>query len=284
MKKINLLIIIFAALIFGACTSTLALQLDMSVDEEINKKYDYNKLNEQVLPDLPQHLKNSATSSKTPTTNSTNKSTNIQTSVPKNIQPQIKTSNSVKLASGTKFKVKSNIKLSNWNGNNSLISFTSTAPVYKNSVTIPAGTTFKGVVALSHNAQITGNGALLELMITSMSFNGKTVPIEAKVTRVNSKNIFFNRIKGERKYWANVGNQIAKGNKFYQKTRNVAYKMQKNAFGSILSPLPIVTGIAGAAVTSVTSPLTALFKKGQNISLPAGTEFEIKLTRDVYLN
>ena len=43
--------------------------------------------------------------------------------------------------------------------------------------------TFKGIITASHAGQMTGNGGLIKIKITSMTFNGKTVQVEGKITK-----------------------------------------------------------------------------------------------------
>lgn len=262
----------------------MALELDLSVDEEIKKKYNTSKLENDVLPALP---KIETTTKKIQTNTSTQQTTQPPktlptiTTTPPTITPVDK-SNAIKISSWTKFQVKSNQLISDWSKEGSTISFTSTSPVYKK-VTIPTGTIFYGTVTDSHRPQITGNGGLIVLKITSMKYNGKTFPIEAKITKANSKKIFFNNIKGKRQYWKGVANQVDKGEAFYKKTRQASNKLADNPIGWIISPVPTIVGIAGYAVTTATSPVFAIFYKGGNISIPAGSPFEIKLLEPAYI-
>ena len=265
----------------------IALELDLSVDEEIKKKYNTSKLENDVLPALPkiETTKNTA-SQKTPNSTTTQQSLPPKTLPTTTAQPPVITkidkSNAIKIPSWTKFQVKSNQLISDWSKEGSTVSFTSTAPVYKK-VTIPAGTIFYGTVTDSHRPQITGNGGLIVLKVTSMKYNGKTIPIDAKITKANAKKIFFNNIKGKRQYWKGVANQVDKGEAFYKKTRQASNKLADNPIGWIISPLPTIVGIAGYAVTTATSPVFAIFYKGGNISIPAGSSFEIKLLEPAYI-
>ena len=285
-KKLFLLTILF----LNICLPVISYELDTSVNKEIEKKYESNKLNE----DMKVKEKNT-TSSKN---NMVNKSVPKLTPVFDNTTPSVVKNNNtnsnsiktstpktgIKLSSGTKFIVKSNASVSSWSGVNSSFTFTSTAPVYKSNITIPTGTTFRGIISASHKGQMTGNGGLIKIKIISMNFNGKTIPIEGKITKANSKNIFFNNIKGARQYLQGVDNRITQGVNFYKKARNLSSQMSTNPVGTILSPLPTITGWVGSAVCTLTSPVTGLTQKGKNISLPSGTIFEIKLIEDVYIN
>lgn len=279
----NLFILLLCILYTGL--PAFSLELDLSVDEEIKKKYNTSKLENDVLPDLPSTIKSTTTSPSC---------TNINSSTPPKALPEFTNTtapvitkpdkkNAIKLSSWTKFQVKSNQLVSDWSKEGATVAFTSTAPVVKKKITIPAGAVLKGEVIQTHRPQITGNGGLIILKITSITYNGKTYQTEAKVTKANSKKIFFNRIKGERQYWKNTAKQVDKGEKFYNKTRNVSSKMSDNPILLILSPIPTIVGVAGYALTTITSPVFAIFMKGGNISIPAGSQFELKLTESTYV-
>lgn len=286
MKKSIIKKIILSVLIMLISTlPVLALNFDVSVDEEIKKKYNTNKIEQDVLPPLPKVDNTTNKQPQTPTQTTT-------TSIPKNT-PTYTTSvptitkadkkDAIRIIRWTKFQVKSNQVISDWLREGNTVSFTSTAPVYKRNITIPTGTVFKGVIVDSHRPQITGNGGLVVLKVTSMNYNGKTIPINAKITKANTKKIFFNNIKGKRQYWANVGKQIDRGENFYKKTRQTSSKLADNPIGWIISPIPTLFGIVCYTATTATSPLLAIFSKGGNISIPAGSSFEIKLLTEAYI-
>ena len=94
----------------------------------------------------------------------------------------------------------------------------------------------------------------------------------------------MNKIKGKRQYLSGVGKQIDKGENFYKKSRRLSNKMADNPILIILSPVPTVVGLAGYTGATLLSPLTALTVKGGNLSLPAGSTFEIKLIDEAYVN
>lgn len=272
--------------------TTLALELDMSVDEEIRKKYDSSKLENTVLPPLPK-IDNSQNKT-IPINNTTTTTTTKQTtSIPKvtptyttEVRPQITPTDkkaAIKIFRWTTFETKSNQKINNWLSVGSSVSFTTTAPVYKKNITIPTGTIFKGTITDVHKPQATGNGGLVVIKITSMTFNGKTYQVNAKITKANAKNIYLNNIKGQRQYWANAGKQVDKGEAFYQKARKTSTKLANNPIGIIISPIPTIVGVAGYTVSTAISPITSIFAKGGNVSIPTGSSFEIRLNESAYI-
>lgn len=268
--------------------TALALELDMSVDEEIRKKYDSSKLENTVLPPLPKidNFQNKTTPINNTTTQQTTSIPKVTPTYTTEVRPQITPADkkaTIKIFRWTTFETKSNQKINNWLSVGSSVSFTTTAPVYKKNITIPTGTIFKGTITDVHKPQATGNGGLVVIKITSMTFNGKTYPVNAKITKANAKNIYLNNIKGQRQYWANAGKQVDKGEAFYQRARKTSTKLANNPVGIIISPIPTIVGVAGYTVSTAISPITSIFAKGGNVSIPTGSSFEIRLNESAYI-
>ena len=277
-----------------------AFELDTSVDDEIRKNYNSSKLEDDVLPALPNVLSNPAQTSKP---NYTTPSTPPKTStgVPKtNIDTDYSTPTrrattkitgvngsdsftTIKIPKGTKFKVKSQTKLSDWNTAGARATLVSTEPVTKRYITLPIGTTFKAVIEDSHQPNFGGNGGLIKLKADSVIINSNSRSADAKVIKANNKKIFLNNIKGQRGYAKGIANNVNKGKQFYNKSRRTSSKLSSNPFGTIISPIPTIVGAVGYGVNFVASPITALWSKGSHISLPAGTNYTIKLREDIYL-
>lgn len=294
MKKIFFLLLLNVFL----GNQAFALELDLSVDEEIRKNYNPSKLEQQNLPPLP---KTTGSQSKTITTQPRPAQTTISAppkTVPSTSEPVIKKVNknlpgstltkddftAIKIKKGTKFRVKSNAIVSDYLHEGSKVSFTSLTPVYQKYITIPAGAVLRASVKDVHQPQMTGNGGLVVLVLESITFNGKTYSTHGKVTKANNKKIFVNNIKGKRQYWKGVANQIDKGENFYKKTRKTSSKLANNPIGVIISPIPTIIGIATYGVNLVLSPVISIGHKGERISIPAGSEFEFKVQENIYLS
>ena len=278
-------IFIFTILLFA--TQCFAFELDTSVDDEIRKNYNPSAI-ENSLPALP-------TTSPTETQNKTQP----QTAAPKNLpvtekitkvpvkkmqfNPDFDKSTAIRIKKGTKFKVKSNAYLSDATSVGARLTFTTLKPVTQRYFTLPAGTVFGAVVVDSHTPQISGNGGLLEIELENVKYNGQTYYANGKITKANHKKIFFNNIKVQRKYWKGVANQVDKGERFYKKTRRASARLSDNPVGMFVSPVPVIVGTGVYAVNLAASPIISVGSKGGRISIPAGSEFEIKLTEDVYL-
>lgn len=276
-----------------------AFELDTSVDEEIRRNYNPSAL-EQNLPTLPRTSPNQFQSSTSKTTNTAGNKTSSTPSVPKSqpisqpSKPQLvikkmendykyDKSTAIRIKKGTKFRVRSNCVISDYQREGTRVSFTSIKPVTQRYITINEGTRFNGVVENSHLPQYSGNGGLIVLLVDGMVVNGSTKSIHAKITKANLKKVFFNNIKGKRGYIKGLSRQVDKGENFYKKTRRTSAKLADNPVGIIISPIPTIAGMAVYAVNFVGSPIFAIWAKGSRISIPAGSEFEIKLLEDVYL-
>lgn len=290
-KKIFSLFV--ATLLFSS--HCFAFELDTSVDEEIRKNYNPSAL-EQNLPALPKTAPSQSATTKT-TATTTNKTTPVvpktqpvsQSSKPQLVIKKMDNdykfdkSTAIRIKKGTKFRVKSNCVISDYQREGTRVSFTSIKPVTQRYITINEGTRFNAVVEDSHLPQFTGNGGLIVLMVDGIVVNGSTKSVHAKITKANMKKVFLNNIKGKRGYIKGVSRQVDKGENFYKKTRRTSTKLADNPVGLIISPIPTVFGAVVYAVNLVGSPVFAIWAKGSRISIPAGSEFEIKLLEDVYL-
>lgn len=277
MKKIVFLITI---MMFCSCH---AFELDTSVDDEIRRNYNPSAI-EQSLPALPK-----VTPTQNPQVTAPPKTQPVaqpakpQIVVKKLPNSQIDKSTAIRIPKGTKFKVRSSAYLSDSTRTGARLNFTTLQPVTKRYVTIPAGTVFNAVVINSHPPQATGNGGLLQIAVDGMRYNGRNYYSQGKITKANHKKVFVNNIKGKRQYWKGVGNQISKGQQFYKKTRRISNNLTDNPITLIVAPVPTIVGLGVYAVNFVGSPIFSIGSKGGKLSIPAGSEFEIKLLEDIYL-
>ncbi|MBP3924332.1 hypothetical protein J6E39_03730 [bacterium] len=298
-----LLKLIFITALLLVPVQVFALELDMSVDDEIRKNYKPSELEVKQLPQLPNIDKTVVpqTSTKTSTQNSPAKNdtlppktglTPIQSGGShKVVKTQnayvsntgIDKSTAIKLKKGTKFKVKSLTNISDGTKIGARMSFKTQESVTQRYITIPAGSVLKGVIVDSHLPQKSGNGGLIVVKVDGIVYNGVQRSLNGKVTKANSKKIFFNNIKGKRKYMVNIPVYAKKGKPFYTKMMRTTSKLSQNPIGWILTPFTVVSGVVVYGATIVASPVSAAFSKGGRISVPAGAPFELKLVEDVYM-
>ncbi len=257
MKKI---FVLFLLLVFTN-TCVLGVEFDSSIDASIRKNYN---VEENDLPELPKSIP-TADIEEVP-------------SLPAVIKA---TGETYTLKNGSKVNLILRNKLSDWSPKGTYISFSSSNPVItKEGYTIPSGTIFKGRVTDSHRPQLTGNGGLIELCVDEIHLNGVMSKIDTKVSMANSKKVFLNNIKGKRKYWHNVSKSLTPGKKVFGAMHNVAMVMWPVPVVNILSIVPFAIGTVVYTVNFAASPIIAIFTKGEKLSLPAGTKFQIKILSD----
>lgn len=286
--------------------------VDDSIHNEIALKYELEK-----LPDLPQNLQNETIddiftpnefdtkpdSKYTPNTTSQaqpqNSNTAPQSTLPQNTppkqtvtQPQTQTvqrptnyayGDAIKINKGKKFKVVNTSDLSDSLKKGTVITFVSTQTETNKYITIPKGTTFKGVVEDSHTPNLAGNGGLLVISVNKIVYNGKSYNIDAKITIANKKHIFFNNIKGKHQYWKNAKKSTTKGKKIYDKMWAKTKKYFKPGIEIIISPIAFVTGTVVYAANIAVSPVLAIFSKGGRLTIPKNSTFEIKILEDAVI-
>ena len=75
------------------------------------------------------------------------------------------------------------------------------------------------------------------------------------------------------------------GTGYFKKMWKVTKKLAKNESGVeiILTPFSFIAGSVVYVANLVASPVLAIFYKGQSITIPAGSQFTIKLREDAVL-
>ena len=270
---------IFILLLF--CKSASALDLDMTVDDEIRKNYNPSKLindtgvKEETLPELPVIL--DMEDDNIPNTSSPPVVTT---------QPPVKviSSGNIKIRKGTSFNVVNSAKISDWQRKGTTVKFTTKTAIVKKKYTIPASTVFAGEIIESHQPQITCNGGLVVIRIRSMLYKGQTVPINAYVTRADDKMIFLNNIKGDRTYLKTMWKKGNWGRALFGRMLNLTVSLGGDGATLLLSPFPFAYGTISRGINTLVSPITAFFSKGGHVSIPAGSAFRIKLLDDAYID
>ena len=260
-----------------------AFDIDTSVDDDIRKKYNTKKIEDDLLPPLPENLKqnkkvkSNEDFSKT-TTTTTNKATLKEVKEVKNVPKS--QGQQITLKRGTKFTVRLTSAISDKMSVGAKIYFKLTKPIKTKYFLLPENTKFVGIVVDSHSPQLSGNGGLLVIRVDNVVINGRTQEINAKVTKVNYKKIFFNNIKGKRTYWKNVVKSTQPGKRFYDKMWAKTKQLANDNITIILSPFTLITGVVVIGVNVMGSPIFAMFSKGGSLSIPANSPFELKLLED----
>ena len=271
-----------------------AFDIDETVDDAIRKNYNPNKLIidtntvnleknfsskqniDENLPELP-----SITGSK-----STKKSSDVKSSTiiapPTKVIPY--TGGNVKIRQGTSFEVVNLNAISDWQAKGTTVTFRTPKNIIKKKYVIPANTIFEGEIVDSHRPQITCNGGLVVIQVYSMKYKGQTIPLNAYITRANDKKIFFNNIKGERTFLKTMWNKGDWGRTLFNKMLNLTISLGATTSTLVLSPFPLTYGTICLGANAITSPITAFFSKGESVSIPANSNFRIKLVDDIMID
>lgn len=278
-------------LLFALCSlhfasqKLLAIELDTSIDDEIRKKYNPSKLEQDMsLPALPKILLQSQSYHNV---NSTNTVAKPSTPANAGLQHAVSYSKAeqsvIRLKKGTKIRLKLLSSVSDSTHKGTKLSFSSVSLVKNKHYTIPEGTLFSGYVVNSHKPQLSGNGGLIVININSMILNDEVQPINARVVKANGKHIFRNNIKGKRKYMSSMLHCTKPGARFGKKMFNIAQRHASSEFGLIITPLSMASGTLVWGGSILVSPALALFHKGGNIALREGTEVDVKLMQDIFV-
>ena len=286
-----------------------AFDLDETVDDEIRKNYNPSKLvhdvggkrsalekkmesapksatvshvdeNLPALPNISKQVSSSSSKQVKPVQTETTKASGSIT-VPKN--NRIHNPKRIKISDGTSFDVVSSTAISDWQAKGAIVKFVTKTPIVKRKYTIPASTVFIGEVIESHRPQITCNGGLVVIRINAMVYNGQRIPVNAYVTKANGKKIFLNNIKGDRTFWKTLWAKGSWGRKTFSKMLTVSGDLGSDGATLILAPFPVAYGTVCLGLNAAVSPLCTFFSKGGRVSIPAGSNFRIKLMDDLIL-
>ena len=258
MKKILSVLLLFCFIY----TPIFAVDFDTSIDESIRKDYKV-KESEQTLPALP---------------NVSPSKDDVNIPVKTNLNA---TGKRYTIKGSTKIILASQKSVNDGYRRGAKIGFVTQNDITaKDGTTIPAGTLIKATVTDSHGPQITGNGGLIELCFNEIYFNGVMSQLDSKINKANYKRIYFNDIKGERRYWKNFGKATKPGQKVFKATQKATGKMASIPIINLISFVPVLGGTVFYTINFVASPVIMVFLKGGRLSLPAGTRFEIKIKGD----
>lgn len=248
-----------------------------------------------TLPALPKSVQSKTTVTtkpKTTTTTYKKPASNYKPAVYKQptttySQPQVYTSNITTakrsmqpIRKGMIFPVNNLSKISDWQRRGTKILFKTPRPIQMVYYTIPQDTILVGFMDSSHGSQLSGNGGLISIKISYIILNGQYQKVNAKVVKLNDKNIFFNDIKGKRTYWKNTVQKGKWGRNAFHKMNRISASLAKDKTTVILSPFTFIYGAALGGISTVTSPVTGLFTKGKDITIPANSSFYVKFIED----
>ena len=294
-KNVKNTLIIASLYIIFTCQGH-AFDIDATVDDEIRKNYNPTQLIEDVGIErnvLDKKIKSeppkSSFDEELPALPSITKQENATKKT--DMKPDVYTpplakytGGNIRVKAGTSFNVTNSASISDWQRKGANVKFITKGNTFGKAYTIPNGTVFLGEIIDSHQPQITCNGGLIVIKVDTMIYKGQRVPVTAYVTRANDKKIFFNNIKGKRTYLKTTWKKGNWGRTFFDKMLAVTVGLGAEGSTLILTPFPLAYGTVCLGLNTITSPICAFFSKGEHISIPAGSNFRIKLVDDVMIN
>ena len=309
--------LILYLLISFIISPVFAAEFDMSVDDDIRKNYNPDKLEQDMgLPPLPKVIDNEykqddikpIANVKPVQKTQPKASTKVQSSPA--IKPQqteqiqqdeVKTdelpvkinreqinsaviSNKAVLKKGTRISVKLLDNISDKTKKGTKVRFISQYPVTTTYFTIPMGTEFYGRVIDSHSPQFLTNGGLIKIEVNAVVINGNVQPLDAFVARANHKMIFFNNIKGKRKYLSSMVKSTKNGRHFFGKMLRVTGNLAADGSSVVVAPFSILAGVVAVGGNILVSPILGLCHKGESIKINNGAVFVLKLKQEMFIS
>lgn len=282
--------LIIASLYIISTQNVHAFDIDATVDDEIRKNYNSTQLIQDIgikNSALDKTIKNDVKDENLPELPNITKQKNhsvVHDISHTQVSYKPYTGGNIKVKSGTSFDVVNLKSVSDWQRKGTKIIFKTKGNTFGKNYTIPAGTIFNGEIIESHQPQITCNGGLIVIKIDSMIYKDQKIPVLAYITRANDKKIFFNNIKGKRTYLQTTWEKGNWGRTLFNKMFNVTVGLGGESSTLVLTPFPIAYGTICLGTNAITSPICAFFSKGEHISIPADSNFRIKLMEDVMIN
>ena len=290
MKKF-LISLMIANFLCAQVSPVFAVGFDASIDDDIRKNYNPSKLEQDMaLPVLPTNLNTNSSYQEPIPVKQYNpeppKKNLFKAKTQKNVKPSVpnvETGKYAVLKRGTKFQTQLLTSLSGGNMKGTNVYFVTKYPVTTTYLTVPSGTKIIGEIQNAHTPQFAGNGGLIVVKINSMVLGNSTHEIEGVITQTNKKSVFFNNIKGKRKFGQTFIGTLKPGVGFFKDMTSRSLRLLNDGWAAVWSPFPLAAGVVGLGANVVAAPVVAFFTKGGPVMVRAGSIVEVKLTKDVII-
>lgn len=187
----------------------------------------------------------------------------------------------VKLEKGRKFIVVSDQNLSNNVSGEIPVVFESVQKEYLSYDKQPAKIVFKGKIEKTGKPRVLGKSGTVKIALEKITIDTITYPVAALISKIDNKQVYLNTLSGSPCYLANLANALDTG---------VIHSNLKDPCGSNMCstktytrPLVFIGAAALQAADLLLSPFAAAVKRGNDVSIPKNTYFEIKLDKDLYV-
>lgn len=188
----------------------------------------------------------------------------------------------VKLEKGRSFVVVSEQNLNNNILEGTPIKFESVQKEYLAYDKIPTKVVFQGTVEKTGKPRLAGKGGTVKIKLEKITIDKITYPVEALISKIDNKKVYFNTLSAAPCYLANLANAADNG---------VIHSSLKDPCGSEMcttqkvyaKPLVFLGAAALQAADLLLLPFSALGRRGADVDIPLNTYFEIKMNKDLYV-
>ena len=144
----------------------------------------------------------------------------------------------------------------------------------------PVKLVFTGEIVKNKPPGKGGSSGTLKVMIKNVKLENITYPAEAYITKMNKKSVLFGAVAGPSNYRDNLADTANNG------TIHTIYKdpcktTADECVHTAAKPFYFLTGALLQTADLFIAPIIAFFVPGNEVYIPEGTEFEIKLENDI---
>ena len=204
---------------------------------------------------------------------------NIQSNI-NNLSSEIEIG-TIKLEKGRRFIVISDRNLNSANIQYMPVKFQSIQKEYISYDKQPSKVIFQGKVEKTHKPRLAGKSGTIKIKLEKITIDKITYPVNALISKIDNKRVFFNTLSGTPVYVANLSETINNGTIDSQlKDPCINHVCTDKTY---TKPFIFLGAAALQAADLLLSPIASLFKPGKELNIPEKTYFEIKLNKDLYV-
>ena len=184
------------------------------------------------------------------------------------------------LEKGRKFDVKSMQSMSYETTGGAEIKFESMYPERVFTDKAPVKLVFTGEIVKNKPPGKLGSSGTLKVMIKNVKLENITYPAEAYITKMNKKGVLLGAVAGPSNYKDNLADAVNTGT-IHTIFKDPCKTTADECVSTVTKPFYFLTGALLQTADLFIAPIVALFLPGNEVVIPEGTEFEIKLENDI---
>jgi hypothetical protein len=197
------------------------------------------------------------------------------------IRPNIEL-DTLKIEKGRKFIVVSDRVLDAKSKAGLPVQFESVQKEYISYDKSPSKIIFKGRIERTAGPRFAGKSGTVKIKLEKISIDNITYPVNALISKVNDKNVMFNTLASRPIFIANLADTANNGS-INSDWKDPCVNHLCETGNLYKKPIVFLGAAALQTADLLLSPVTALFKKGDNVYIPEKTYFEIKMNKDIFV-